>query len=185
MEQHHASTTCSLQTLVSLLNLGARKAGLGAPPDGERAERDLEQVAQAIDGARALLPVLEPRHGERARAVRDALSQLQMAYVQRAGGAAPAPRGRAAEPQPEPRPAPARRSAPGGSGFPGSNRRRVPHPLRIDSRASCRRPVGAVARFAPDPRASTQRIPLDRLPDRPRGRRRARLRGARRGLRRW
>ena len=33
-----------LQTIVTLLNLGARKAGLAAPPGEGRAEPDLEQV---------------------------------------------------------------------------------------------------------------------------------------------
>ena len=56
-----------LQTLVTLINLGARKAGLAAPPGEEPPKRDLEQTRQAIDGARALLPLLEPRHGAGAR----------------------------------------------------------------------------------------------------------------------
>jgi hypothetical protein len=79
-----------LQTVVSLINLGARKGGLGAPP-GEPVERDLEQLRLAIEGARALLPVLEPRHGENLGPVRDTLAQLQMAYAQLSGtGAQPA-----------------------------------------------------------------------------------------------
>ena len=75
-----------LQTVVTLLNLGARKAGLA-----EGAEADLPQVKQAIEAARALLPLLEERHGEQLGPVRDALSRLQMAYVQKSGGQAPAP----------------------------------------------------------------------------------------------
>ena len=74
-----------LQTIVTLINLGARKAGLA-----EGQEADLPQVKQAIDGARALLPIVEPRHGEALGPVRDALSRLQMAYVQKSGGEAPA-----------------------------------------------------------------------------------------------
>ena len=70
-----------LQTVVTLLNLGARKAGLV-----EGSTADLPQVKQAIDGARALLPLVEPRHGEQLAPVRDALSRLQMAYVQQSGG---------------------------------------------------------------------------------------------------
>jgi hypothetical protein len=73
-----------LQTIVTLINLGARKAGLA-----EGTEPDLPQVKQAIDGARALLPLVEPRHGEALGPVRDALSRLQMAYVQKSGGQAP------------------------------------------------------------------------------------------------
>ena len=73
-----------LQTVVTLINLGARKAGLA-----EGKEADLPQVKQAIDAARALLPIVEPRHGEALGPVRDALSRLQMAYVQQTGGQQP------------------------------------------------------------------------------------------------
>jgi hypothetical protein len=70
-----------LQTLVTLLNLAARKAGLASPP-GEGPPPDLEQMRQAIDGARAILPLVEQRHAEQLGPVRDTLSQLQMAYSQ-------------------------------------------------------------------------------------------------------
>jgi len=88
-----------LQTIVTLLNVGARKAGLASPPPAEGEtppEPDLEQVKQAIDGARALVPLVEPRHGKQLGPVKDALSRLQMFYAQRSGGQAPAaaPRGR-------------------------------------------------------------------------------------------
>jgi hypothetical protein len=76
-----------LQTLVSLLNLGARKAGLGAPPGEDAPKPDFEQLRLAIDGARALLPVLEPRHADKLGPVRDTLARLQMVYAQRAQGA--------------------------------------------------------------------------------------------------
>jgi hypothetical protein len=85
-----------LQTVVTLLNLGARKAGLV-----EGAQADLEQTKQAIDGARALLPLVEPRHGEQLGPVRDALSRLQMVYVQQSGGEEPAPPPPQEEPNPE------------------------------------------------------------------------------------
>lgn len=75
-----------LQTVVTLLNLGARKAGLA-----EGSTADLPQVKQAVDAARALLPLLESRHAEQLGPVRDALSRLQMVYVQKSGGAEPAP----------------------------------------------------------------------------------------------
>ena len=75
-----------LQTIVTMINLGARKAGLAAPP-GQGPEPDWEQTRMAIESCRALLPLLEKDHGEHLGPVRDALSQLQMAYAQRAGGA--------------------------------------------------------------------------------------------------
>ena len=98
-----------LQTIVSLLNLGARKAGLGGPPGETPPEPDLEQVRQAIDGARALLPLVEPRHGEQLGPVRDALSRLQLFYAQRSG-AQGGPAGGAAQPQTEPGPGKAQSS---------------------------------------------------------------------------
>lgn len=80
-----------LQTLVTLINLGARKAGLAAPPGEQEPARDLAQTREAIEGARALLPLLEPRHEQELAPVKDALSRLQMAYVQLSGGAPAAP----------------------------------------------------------------------------------------------
>ena len=88
-----------LQTIVSLLNLGARKAGLGGPPGEPPREPDLEQVRQAVEGARALMPLVEPRHGEQLGPIRDALSRLQMFYAQRSGGAAAPPAGEETPPQ--------------------------------------------------------------------------------------
>ena len=76
-----------LQTVVTLLNVGASKAGLADPS----VEPDLEQTRQAIEGARALLPLLDARHSDQLGPVRDMVSQLQMAYAQLAGaGGAPA-----------------------------------------------------------------------------------------------
>jgi len=76
-----------VQTLVSLVNLGGRKAGL-AP--GTEDERDLGQLRMAVDGARALLPLVEAELGPDAAQIRNALTQLQMVYAQEAGaGAAP------------------------------------------------------------------------------------------------
>jgi hypothetical protein len=101
-----------LQTLVTLINLGARKAGLAAPPGEGEPKRDLDQVKQAIEGARALLPLLEPRHAQQLGPVRDALSQLQMAFVQLSGGQpqAPADSPSAEEPDKPEGPGPAQRS---------------------------------------------------------------------------
>jgi hypothetical protein len=72
-----------VQTVVSLINLAGRKAGL-AP--GTEDERDLEQVHSAIEATRALMPMVEPVLGEQAGQVRDALAQLQMAYAQMSSG---------------------------------------------------------------------------------------------------
>jgi hypothetical protein len=89
-----------LQAAVSLLNIGARRLGLtagGNPPAGEDSatggaragsERDLGQVRDAIDGVRALLDVLERSMPQELRPLRDALSQLQIAYAREAPGAA-------------------------------------------------------------------------------------------------
>ncbi|MGH2839789.1 MAG: hypothetical protein ACRDKY_03060 [Solirubrobacteraceae bacterium] len=73
-----------VQTVVSLLNLAARRAGLtGAAED----EVDWDQVGQAIEATRALLPLVEPVLGPEAKQVRDAVSQLQLAYAR--SGATP------------------------------------------------------------------------------------------------
>jgi hypothetical protein len=92
-----------VQTVVSLVNLGGRKAGL-AP--GTEDERDLEQVRQAIEGVRALLPLVEAELGPDAERIREALSQLQMVYAQSIGqapaGDAPAGGGQQEPPAPQP-----------------------------------------------------------------------------------
>jgi hypothetical protein len=70
-----------VQTMVSLLNLGARKAGLAQTAPGRPGPPpDWDQARQAIDAVRALLPGVETRHAEQGRALREMLSQLQMAY---------------------------------------------------------------------------------------------------------
>jgi len=84
-----------LQGVVSALNLGFRRAGVAPGTEGER---DLEQVRLAVDAVRAQLPVVERAAPEQVKPIRDALSQLQMAFVQ-AGGAPPA-EGAPAEPPP-------------------------------------------------------------------------------------
>jgi hypothetical protein len=75
-----------LQTIISLLNLAARKGGLTAPP-GEGPEPDWEQLRQGIEGARALMPLVEPRHGPQLGSIRDALSRLQVHYARNAPAA--------------------------------------------------------------------------------------------------
>jgi hypothetical protein len=74
------------EQVVTLINLGMRKTGL-AP--GTEDERDLGQVRIAIEGVRALTPLLEQAAPEQIQPIRDALSQLQLAYV-RLGGSEPA-----------------------------------------------------------------------------------------------
>ncbi|MGO9974184.1 MAG: hypothetical protein ACLP01_15560 [Solirubrobacteraceae bacterium] len=73
-----------LEGLVTLVNLGMRRTGLMPGTEGER---DAAQVRLAIEAIRAHIPVLESVAPEQVAAVRDALSQLQLAYV-RIGGAA-------------------------------------------------------------------------------------------------
>jgi hypothetical protein len=87
-----------LQTVVSLLNLGGRRAGLSP---GAEDERDLEQVRSAIEGVRALLPLVEPRLGPDAAQLRQALSQLQLAYARLSGAPAPAQQEQPAAPEQE------------------------------------------------------------------------------------
>jgi hypothetical protein len=77
-----------LQTVVSLINLGARKGAVGAPPEAGLTP-DYEQLRTAIEAARALLGVIEPRHGDQLGPIRDAISQLQIAYAQGTGDQAP------------------------------------------------------------------------------------------------
>lgn len=76
-----------LQSVVSVINVAMRRTGLMAGAEGER---DLEQVRTAVEAVGALMPLLERIAGDQAGALRDALSQLQMAYVRgREGGDAP------------------------------------------------------------------------------------------------
>ncbi len=104
-----------IQTVVSLLNLGGRRSGLAPDLEGEK---DLEQVRQAVEGARALLPLVEGALGPEAAQLKAALSQLQMAYAREAGAGAPAPAG-GADPSaaaPDPAAAPDAKPDPEGPG---------------------------------------------------------------------
>jgi hypothetical protein len=76
-----------LENIVTLVNLGMRKTGM-AP--GTEDEKDTEQVRVAIEAIRALLPLVEATVPQQAGPIRDALSQLQMAFVRIGGAAAPA-----------------------------------------------------------------------------------------------
>jgi len=91
-----------LQTVVSLINLGARKAATGHP----------DQLHIAIEGVRALLPVIETRHADKLAPIRDALSQLQLEFAkgapagagagERAPGTPADPASAPAQPGPQP-----------------------------------------------------------------------------------
>jgi hypothetical protein len=67
-----------IQTLVTLINLGGRRLTV-------EEEKDPAQVKQAIEAARALLPLC-PQEG--IGPIKDALSQLQMLYVRETQGRA-------------------------------------------------------------------------------------------------
>ena len=96
------SAEVMLQSAVSLLNIGSHRLGVGAARTGgapSAVERDLEQVSDAIDGVRALLGVLERRLPTELGPLRDALSQLQIAYAREAQTGAGEARGGAGEAQ--------------------------------------------------------------------------------------
>src|SRR5438477_8119679 len=76
-----------LEHVVTVANLGLRRTGL-AP--GTEDERDPEQVELAIESIRTLLPLLEQSLPEQAAQLRDALSQLQFAFVKIGGTGAAA-----------------------------------------------------------------------------------------------
>lgn len=68
------------EATISILNVAVLRAGL---VPGSEGERDLAQTRLGIEAVRALLPLVEQVLGaEQTRPIRDALSQLQMAYVQ-------------------------------------------------------------------------------------------------------
>jgi hypothetical protein len=111
------SADMMLQAAVSLLNIGSHRlapraaapASGGGEPVGPAEARDLEQVRDAIDGVRALLEILERRLPSELGPLRDALSQLQMAYAREVQASGGEPRAEGAEP---PRGEP--QAAPGG-----------------------------------------------------------------------
>lgn len=113
------ATEMIAQAAVSLLNLGAYR--MGPPPAAPGAEapedaasgRDLEQVRDAIDGARALLGILERRIPAELGGLREALSRLQMAYAAEVGRSAGEG---AAQPAASPSQAPPRQPSEGAAG---------------------------------------------------------------------
>jgi hypothetical protein len=76
-----------LETVVNMVNLGMRRTGL---VPGTEDERDARQVHVAVESIRALLPLLEQSAPQQIGPIRQALSQLQLAYDQLAGGGADA-----------------------------------------------------------------------------------------------
>jgi hypothetical protein len=76
-----------LEHVVTLVNLGMRRTGL-AP--GTEDERDLGQVRLAIEAIRLQLPLIEQSASAQAGPIRDALSQLQLAFVKLGGAPEPA-----------------------------------------------------------------------------------------------
>src|SRR5947209_14264862 len=102
-----------LEHVVTLINLGMRRTGL---MPGTEEERDLDQVRLAIEGVRAALPIVEGVAPEQVGPIRDALSQLQMAYVR--GGGQPPAEGEAAAGAPPPSGGAAGSGDPAGPGAP-------------------------------------------------------------------
>jgi hypothetical protein len=108
-----------LQSVVSIINLSARRIG-------KEDEQDLEQARLGIDAARAVVDLLDPEPGAQ---VRNAISEIQVMYAAAADGSSPpaepsVPGGAppAAEPTPTPgAPPPAQAPAPP-SGGPGERK---------------------------------------------------------------
>jgi hypothetical protein len=102
-----------LESVVSVLNLAARRIA-------KEDERDLEQARVGIEATRAVVDLLDP---EQAEQVRSALSQIQVLYARHAGGGEGDPHGGEQEPatpgEAEP---PPRTDAPA----PGAGERRPP-----------------------------------------------------------
>jgi hypothetical protein len=80
-----------LESVVSILNLSARRIG-------KEDERDLEQARVGIEAVRAVLDLIDP---EPRQQVREALSQVQMLYAREAKGGGGEPEGGAPADQPE------------------------------------------------------------------------------------
>ncbi len=78
------------QTIVSLINIGARRGGLTG---GGEEEHDLTQLALSIEATRRLLPLIEDALGPGGAEIKEALSQLQLAFAQQAPTGAQVPTG--------------------------------------------------------------------------------------------
>ncbi len=101
-----------LDQVVSLINLGMRRTGLSP---GTEDERDLSQVRLSVEAVRALLPLIEQIAPQQAAPIRDALSQLQMAFVRLGGSGQPDPASAGGE-----GPGAPGSTGPGGTGAAGS-----------------------------------------------------------------
>jgi hypothetical protein len=71
-----------MENVVTLINLGMRRTGR---MQGTESERDPDQVRLAIESVRAQLPLVEQVAPEQMGPLRQAISQLQLAYVQMGG----------------------------------------------------------------------------------------------------
>lgn len=70
--------------VVQLFELALVYLGVATPPDdqGRIPAPDLAQAGVAIDAMTSLIDGLGPRYGEDEQTLRDALTQIQMIYVQ-------------------------------------------------------------------------------------------------------
>jgi hypothetical protein len=110
-----------LEHVVTLINLGMRRTGL---VPGTEAERDPTQVRVAIEAIRVQLPLLEQAAPQQIAPIREALSQLQLAYVKIGGAPGPA----AAEAPPEGEPGAGGGEPGAGGGEPGPGEQTPPPP---------------------------------------------------------
>lgn len=136
------SSEMILQTAVSLINIGGRRLGLApatspseAPGDAAPpAARDLEQVRDAIDGASALLPILERRMPRELGPLRDAIAQLQFAYAREARNAGSAAPGASQAPRPSQQPKPAEKDEPAAPSSAQGEQQKGPGPAQASGR---------------------------------------------------
>jgi hypothetical protein len=124
-----------LENVVTIINLGMRRTGM---MEGTQDELDLGQVQLAIESVRALLPQIQQIAPDQVDAIMQAVSQLQMAFVQasgaQAGGAQPGgPQPGAGSPPPPPPPA-APTDAPPPAGEPQSEDPGQPGPAQQSGR---------------------------------------------------
>jgi hypothetical protein len=101
-----------LENIVTIINLGMRRTGL---MPGTEDERDLAQVQLAIESVRAQLPQIQQIAPDQADPIMQAVSQLQLAFVQANGaGGTVAP----SQPPADGAPAPAPAAAPAADATP-------------------------------------------------------------------